>query len=252
MTARRVVTPPLQEDRSMLKKSFNQAVFSENPAVLAQINLGEINLAVLENALSPQARIYAERLNLPELCKDHACTDNYYFLLGRAKLDPEDPQRRQAIATLVSSLPEGGGKETLVDDMLKLSDEFARAASAQEIGMSLIAFRPGSRPGEGGYWHTDPGVMWTNITLAGERGMLWRPDESLPADQPRAQPHWGNVDPRTEPGIIQQINPGDLAVFKCRFYPNPLVHATPPGEMLRGWRLMMGMGKLKKPDGPPY
>jgi hypothetical protein len=60
----------------------------------------------------------------------------------------------------------------------------------------------------------------------------------------------GNVDARTEAGIIQQINPGDLAVFKCRSYPNPLVHATPPGEMLHGWRLMMGMGKLKKPDGP--
>jgi hypothetical protein len=39
-------------------------------------------------------------------------------------------------------------------------------------------------------------------------------------------------------------------VFKCRFYPNPLVHATPPGAMLHGWRLMMGMGKLKKPGGP--
>src|SRR5271154_2687799 len=31
-------------------------------------------------------------------------------MLGRAALDPEDPQRRQAIATLVSSLPEGLGK----------------------------------------------------------------------------------------------------------------------------------------------
>jgi hypothetical protein len=52
--------------------------------------------------------------------------------------------------------------------MLKLSDEFARAASAEEIGMSLIAFGPGSEPGQGGYWHTDPGVIWTNITLAGK------------------------------------------------------------------------------------
>lgn len=234
----------------MFKHSFNQAVFGDNPAVLAQINRDEINLAVWENALSPEARAYADHLNLPDLCTDRVCTGNYYFMLGRATLDPDDQHRRQAIESLVSSLPEDDGKVTLVEDMLKLSDEFARAAGAEEIGVSLIAFRPGSESGQGGYWHTDPGVMWTNITLAGETGMLWRSDQTLPADQPRNQPHWGRVDARVEAGIIQHLNPGDLAVFKCRFYPNPLVHATPPGDMLQGWRLMMGMGKLKKPDRP--
>jgi hypothetical protein len=88
------------------------------------------------------------------------------------------------------------------------------------------------------FWHTDDGPARGIVTLRGAEGTLWRPDETLPRGKPRHLGYWGPVNLTRTPQA-QKLEPGDLAIFKCRGNENPLVHASP---LCTKTRLVMIMG----------
>ncbi len=218
-----------------MKKEFRQAAIGNTQRALDAIRQDAVNLAVWRDPLSPETKKYLEKLPLRKLAAQGRNQDNYCFRLYDSVVVP-DHMNKILLQTL-SVLPESKGRESLVMDTIKLAEAFTRATGAPPEVAHLLVFKP-AKDGPG-FWHVDDGNNLGIITLKGDTGTLWRPDESLPADvEDRCKTYWGNVKPETE-HYIQQLARYDFAIFKCNKAPNPLVHATPPRSMTRSYRMAL-------------
>ncbi|MGZ9108942.1 MAG: DUF1826 domain-containing protein [Micavibrio sp.] len=223
------------------KEMFQHAAISHDPDVLGLIAQPQINLTVWKRANAAQN--YVENLDLESLGPHEPWTDGYFKLLLNHGYTAQSPTkiRRQNERALAEKMAEKGfpddrkgGRQTLATRLTNFTDLFAQAAGLDGAGFSLLLFRPRGHM----FWHTDAGPTRGIVTLRGDVGTLWRPEPSLPAGKPRNLTYWGNVDPAKQE-YTQSIDPGDMAIFKCRAAENPLVHASPTCERTR---LVMIMG----------
>lgn len=232
------------------RAKFANAAISHDPDVLAQIAVPQFNLAVWKRAADPlRQSSYIKNLDLDSLGADAPWQDNYFQSLlthGRG-LNMSVRRRRRGLAYLDDQLAEAGfpesppkssGDRTMNRQILgqKLYDFAGHFAAAmnRNVGFTLLKFRPDA----GMFWHTDGGAARAIVTLRGEEGTLWRPDQSLPAGKPRDLTYWGPVKLAHQP-YAQKLEPGDMAIFKCRGNENALVHASP---LCTKSRLVMIMG----------
>ena len=221
------------------KEKFQHAAVSHDPDVLALIGHPQINLTVWKRAASSQK--YVENLDLQALGPQAAWKDDYFkVLLTHGYRGPSSAKaRRQSERALEqkmtdSGFPDEDGRKDLATRLISFTDIFAEAAGLNGAGFSLLLFRPRGNM----FWHTDDGPTRGIVTLRGDAGTLWRPEPSLTPGKPRNLTYWGNVEPEKQ-DYIQSIDPGDLAIFKCRDAENPLVHASPTCQQTR---LVMIMG----------
>jgi hypothetical protein len=223
------------------KEKFQHAAISHDPDVLDLIAQPQINLTVWKRAAAAQS--YVENLDLESLGPQEPWKDDYFKVLlthGNKVASPPKVRRRSEQA-LARKMADVGFPDDSVDDrkdlaarLTRFNDLFAQAAGLDAAGFSLLLFRPRGHM----FWHTDGGPTRGIVTLCGDVGTLWRPEPSLPAGKPRNLTYWGNVDPAKQ-DYIQSIEPGDMAIFKCRAAENPLVHASPTCQKTR---LVMIMG----------
>ena len=228
------------------RAKFANAAVSHDPDVLAQIATPQFNLAVWKGAAkSLRQTSYIQALDLNALEGEAPWQDNYFqALLSHGVGDGlTQKSRRAGLAHLDEQLAEAGFPEARLDRTMNrkafagalydFAGHFA-AALGRGVGFSLVKFRPDP----GMFWHTDGGPARAIVTLRGEEGTLWRPDQSLPKGKPRHLTYWGPVK-RADQSYAQTLEPGDMAIFKCRDHENPLVHASP---LCTKTRLVMIMG----------
>ena len=228
------------------RAKFANAAVSHDPDVLAQIATPQFNLAVWKGAAkSLRQSSYMQGLDLDALEGGEPWQDNYFkALLTHGVGDALMPKRRRAgLAYLDEQLAEAGFPEAKRDRAMNrkvfgetlydFAGHFA-AAMGRGVGFTLLKFRPDP----GMFWHTDGGPARAIVTLRGDEGTLWRPDQSLPKGKPRNLTYWGPVKLAHQP-YAQTLEPGDMAIFKCRGNENPLVHASP---LCTKTRLVMIMG----------
>lgn len=230
------------------KVKFANAAISNDPDVLAQIATPQFNLAVWKRAAEPlRQSSYIRNLDLDALTGDEPWRDNYFKSLLSHGVGPamSTKRRRSGLAHLDEQLAQAGfpeaklersvNRKVLGEKLYDFAGHFA-AAMGQRVGFTLLKFRPDP----GMFWHTDDGPARAIVTLRGDEGTLWRPDQSLPAGKPRNLTYWGPVKLAHQP-YAQTLAPGDMAIFKCRGNENPLVHASPLCTKTR-LVMIMGMG----------
>ena len=223
----------------MLKQHFRQAAEGISPSVLKKIRRAEINLAVWHDPLSPESKAYLAGLDPQQLAGGRPWRDGYFTDIGRLKASTTKQARAKAVAGLLENLPAGKGRDALARDVEKLVVAFTRAVNGKNITGSLLVFKP-TKDG-GGFWHADSDNQRGIITLKGDKGTLWAPDDAPLKKEDKKGVYWGKVKP-VKHTFMQEMKPQDFAVFKCLPFPNPLRHATPPPPLSSEYRLTFIMG----------
>lgn len=225
------------------REKYQHAAIGRDLSVLSEIARPSINLAVWKNAGAALKRdAYLQALDLDALGPGLAWRDDYFKILTTWKFNPAAPakQRRWFESGLEEQMEEAGfpaqgpgpllgGRRRLANQIISFADIVAQQAAGSRVGFSLLLFRPDDNM----FWHTDGGPMRGIITLRGDTGTLWRPEPTLSREYDRRAAYWGDVQPEQDKDKTQAIEPGDLAVFKCRAAENPLVHASPVCQKTR-------------------
>ncbi len=226
----------------MLKKLFKQAVLDTSPAALAHIRKAPINLAVWEDALSPASKKYLQTVDLEKIAMHYSLRDGYYYHVNNYASSSLQHEAAKIKKALLKHFPRGQGKNALANDIGKLMRAFQKATGNSKVHANFLVFTPSKI----GFWHTDSHTGTTPhrgiMSMIGDRGTLWRSDESLPKKHKRTDLYWGSVQPEKDATFCQEIAPLDFAIFKCNVFPNPLVHATPPTPMSMTRRLAFIVG----------
>ncbi|MCI5059697.1 MAG: DUF1826 domain-containing protein [Alphaproteobacteria bacterium] len=228
----------------MIRKIFGQAIIADYPAALRHIQTEDINLAIWQSPLSDETKSYLKKLQLKKLTRKNKWYGDggYWTYLGKSTIiEPfsqnlSQKDKLRLIQQTFGNLPSTDGKEALSTDILKLTQEFAKATNCEKMSFNFLVFK--ARP-QTSFWHTDIKSHRGIITLKGNLGTIWQPNKSLPRTKDRNKTYWGYVKPDD---TIQQMKSGDFAIFKCQDSKSPLVHATPPTFMTRGYRLALLMG----------
>ena len=225
---------------------FKQAVIGDHPGILARIHHPQINLAVWKDALkTPATASYANQLDLDAICPDQEWRDDYYKNVTgmqhrrswtqktRAGAQAELDSRLERAGFPVAGQMPGETRKNLAAGIGRIAEFFARAVNEDHVTFSLLLFRET----EAAFWHTDGGPERGIVTLSGDDGTLWLPDCILPKNHDRRAVYWDEAQKQTLP--VQEIGPGDMAIFKCGAQDRPLVHSSPARTRPR---LVMTMG----------
>jgi hypothetical protein len=217
---------------------FGQAAIGDDADVLGQILVPQFNLAVWRGAGENLSRsAYMQSLDLDSLGQANPLRDNYFKSLFSLPVSSSPSQRLAMIAALTANLrtadfpaeaPSGINqphddftRRDLASALYDLTTHFA-ASIGKRSRVTLLIFYPDGNH----FWHSDGGPARGIITLRGNKGTIWRPDSSLVGQTCSYGTYWGDVEPEKQ-DFIQSIEPGDMAIFKCKNHKNPLVHATP-------------------------
>jgi hypothetical protein len=235
-----------------MKYMFNQAVISQEAAVVNEIRKDEIKLSVWQNPLSTKSITFIDAIedsvvdslvkretesykNDPRF-KSFRDEERYYSQLGYKEFDASDYEGD--MRELLKPIAFGKDYDAFERDIFRLTEVFGAAIQKNELRAQLIVFKPrprlaGQGASNGGYWHVDGGNYIGIITLKGDCGTLWRPSEDGKIDESDKDVDVSNL------GDAQQIKPQDFGVFKARKQKNPLVHATPPYPLTQKNRLVL-------------
>ncbi|WP_051559830.1 DUF1826 domain-containing protein [Marinobacterium jannaschii] len=195
-----------------LSTQLPQAQISDSPEVLTEIYQPDCNLAVWQRDLVPEINSYIAQLN-----------QSGREINLRTLLSCDDGLESESQALLQRKLPEGEGKQALIDNICELLDMYQCLFEPQQIGVRFATLRRAMCP----KFHVDylPARL---VTCFGGNGTEWLPE---PQDgSPRI--------PEGEPKKIEQLKAGDVALLKGDgWFENEgygIVHRSPavaPGEM---------------------
>lgn len=222
---------------------YNQAVENGDPAVINEIADDDINLCVWHSALSQRTIDYLD--NSQERLGRYLTDGNGSKRLITIGNDPvnyhswrlaSDHEKRERLKKYFAAYPAGENRNSLIEDVGTLIDIFHGAVDRRSRDFGLVSMVVGNIF----RWHLDGAYEQGTITLTGNKGMLWRPQDSVPVE-------WlhdrrlikEDVDPDAQKNIIQEIDTHDFAVFRGDKTSKPLVHATPPYSMSGGPRTVL-------------
>jgi len=188
------------------------ARISDSPEILTEIYQPDCNLAVWTRDLANEIDSYITQLN-----------QSGREINLRTLLSCDDNLESESRTLLQRKLPEGEGREALIDNICELLDMYQCLFEPQQIGIRFSTLRRAMCP----KFHVDylPARM---VTCFGGNGTEWLPE---PQDgSPRI--------PETEPDNIEQLKTGDVALLKGDGWFNNegygIVHRSPavaPGEV---------------------
>jgi hypothetical protein len=214
---------------------YNQAVNGFKPDILTEIRRREVNLAIWRDPLCGSTKSYLKTLPLLKLSKKAKKLEEACYLLSHVDIPPY--KAKESIKELIKPLPYKEGKAALEEDLVRLTEAFKAATGKRPDSVQLLIYKP--LKSLGGTWQTETGKKRGVITLKGDCGTLWHPNEHLPEEYDLEEVM--AVDPETDK-LHLQVKPHDFAIFNGSDTTNPLVHATPPRFMCAQHRLVAVLG----------
>jgi hypothetical protein len=242
---------------------FNQAVIGTDISVLSRISDSNINLVNLKGSIEQSLKDYLAQIDFEALASDRPWHNQYYRYLinsNASALSRGSKKIAKYRRELDCELEKVGfknaeGRSLLQKELISSVNQF-RSVARGHCGFSLGLYRPSKIPA----WHIDlerqclmKRPLRGNKTLHGDRGMIWRPNAQVPAEEKELcvqKSREGWQDPvNTEEQSIQHLKVGDLGIFACGPYrgskKEPLSHATPPMPISNTYRLSMTIGRIK-------
>lgn len=186
--------------------SCREARMGPTAEILTEIYEPACNLAVWQRALGDDIGRYLRQ------CEQNGRSFSVKTLFSCQAEMPENVR-----GTLNSTLPQGQGREALIEDILQLMEMYACLFEPQSIGLRLATLQHAMCPG----FHVDhlPARL---VTCYQGAGTQWLPEPA--AGLPRL--------PAQEPEHVEQLNAGDVALLKGEgWYDNEgfgIVHRSPP------------------------
>ncbi len=183
-----------------------EARMGHTPEALTEIYDPACNLAVWQRSLSDEIRHYLRQ-----------CEQSGRSLSAKTLFSCQGDMLEEVRNTLNSTLPQGQGREALIEDILQLMEMYACLFEPQSIGLRLATLQHAMCPG----FHVDhlPARL---VTCYQGTGTQWLPEPAT--GQPRI--------PAQEPERFEQLNAGDVALLKGEgWYDNEgfgIVHRSPP------------------------